>query len=267
MLRILLIFLIINPFRITAQTVTETIYFFQNLEIREGTQLLLVTNRAQTHTAHLLGNRLYSDTSYMRKLKENSYKEIIDGISEVHLCGYDMYFYAVNGDEVRYLNAANSNCGLNDLGCEELDTMLFTGTPLYFDTLNIPGNEWNSKNDSILEKAVFTTSHWVDHWGIAQSEKFPRFYYDYYFEVVLKNEQGKSRRELIEQYVSTLTDDFNGFNWNYDYDDSINRIFEGPESRFQCYLKDFRKSDFTNMELKPVSKVFDPRDHYLILKP
>lgn len=267
MLKILIASFLFFSFGLSAQKVTETIYFFKNLEIKDSTQLLLVTHRAQTNTAHLLGNRLYSDTSYIRKLKENSYKEIIDGEYEAHFCGYDMYFYGVYGNEVQFLNAANSQCGLNDLGCETLDTMLFLGAPLHFDTLDIGTSFWSSNYDSILENSILTTSHDIVIWDLARNKKYPRFYYDYSFEVILENDSEKSEREIIETYLATITDNLNGVNWHYRYQDSINRIFEGPEIRFQCYLKDFRKADFEQMNLKPVNKQFDPQNNYLLLKP
>jgi hypothetical protein len=103
-----------------------------------------------------LNARIYSDTNFIKQLKESWYVEVEEnGVGRTyHKCGHDMHFYKLSGNEFTYLNQLNLNCQEYDIGSENLHVLSEFGKPLHIDTLT--RIRFNAYRDDLYSLMIYS---------------------------------------------------------------------------------------------------------------
>lgn len=204
---------------VSAQTIGETMrrYFFDDqLTIDDSTALIVLVRDSQTQFARELNARIYTDTNFIKKLKETWYVEYkYEGQGRSgHLCGHDMFFYKHSGSEFTYLNNLNSNCGISEVGCTNLHVLLESGRPLRIDTLTrIRMNMY--KKDIFTEDLIkgYCTNNEIN-WEICSTKKYPRIYYDGYFKTQIILDTTMTVNQNVENFIRLYAKKSERINWN-----------------------------------------------------
>jgi hypothetical protein len=195
-------------------------YFFDDrLQINDSTSLVIIIEDAQTQMATELGHRIYNDTAFISKIKSRFYeeKETVNGIiyEESHLCGHDMYFYSLINGNMTYLNKLNSNCGISEISCQDLDILFESGRKMRVDTLSsLPRKYKKSRNELFTDNVIWSHYENKQSWDICQSSKFPIIYYDGYFKVEIILDTNFTVEQNIENFIQQYSDDLKNINWN-----------------------------------------------------
>ncbi|MFT5861135.1 MAG: hypothetical protein ACI865_003255 [Flavobacteriaceae bacterium] len=242
---------------------TRNYFFDEKLEISDSSALVLIVRNPQTQFAAELNHRIYQDTSFIREIKENWFFEYDEeeGYSQ-HRCGYDLFFYNLAGAKYIYLGELNSNCGISEVGCTNLDVLLQSGRPLKVDTLTrIPIGAYKTDLfDENLIEAYYENSH---EWENCRTRKYPELYYDGMIRVQIHLDTNFTLTENAEKYLLKFTNDLTGINWNIT-DGSLSTIDrldiksfeEGMEPsaiEMQVYMKSWQFSNFQDQDIQRVS--------------
>jgi hypothetical protein len=207
---LLLAFILSN---VHCQTIKE--YFFkENLPLNDSSGLILIIREPQTEFAKNLNHRIYRDTNFIKIVNESWFQEVKkDEEKVVHFCGFDMFFYKLEGNNMKFLNRMNSQCDINEINCKNFNILKEYGSPLHVDTLiEIP--------KSLFKKDLFNSNYLFSNhinsisWEICKTSKYPRIFYDYYFKTKISLDTSYTINENIENYIKTFTPNFMGINWN-----------------------------------------------------
>ena len=193
---------------------TRAYFFDEQLPINASTSLVVFTKEPQSDLARSIQNRIYRDTGFIRSLKENWYEEYdsLEG-KVMHFCGFDLYFYALEGNTLRYLNKMNSQCGISGISCTSLEVLAQKGEVLRVDTLsNISKNI--AKSDIFSDNFLTGNYSDIEEWDICRSSQFPKMYYDGYFKTSMVLDTLLTLEENVERFLEPNTKDFTKINWN-----------------------------------------------------
>jgi hypothetical protein len=242
---------------------TRRDYFFDELTIDDSTSLVLIIQEPQTQFARELKNRIYKDTTFLRELKENWFTERTDsGIgSTTHRCGHDLYFYKLSGTEYTYLNQLNSNCGITEVGCTNLNVLAQSGKPLRADTVS--RLRMTARKTDLFTDDVFRAYYTADrhYWEYCKTSKFPPMFYEGYFKTTIQLDTNFTINENAEKFIRTFTDDIEGINWNiYDASKAYpNKLKDFENKKEPCttkisiYLKKQKFIEFKAFEIIPIA--------------
>lgn len=249
-------------------------YFFDNkLQINDSTSLIVLIKDAQTQMARELGNRIYTDTAFIRKIKNRFYeeKEVINGIlsEEVHFCGHDMYFYSLSKGNMTYLNRLNSNCGLSEVSCKDLSILFESGRIMRIDTLtSLPKKYKKSRDGLFTDNVIMSYFEDTQSWDICQSSRFPKIYYDGYFKLEVILDTSFTINQNIEKLLKQYSDDIQNMNWNVWSTDIEARKFNilNETTKFEVfvYLKRQSFKDFKTFDIQPIIPVINKNNRLLI---
>lgn len=147
----------------------ERRYFLEGRDLVEnGGELVILVNEAQTQMAREMGAVIVRDTSFLRFVQDSIYKTL-DGRPEIiHFCGHDLYFYAKYGSNLQFIKAVNSNCGLNEFGCENMNRLLAHSEQLEMDTVNVFDAHGMKRRGEL--KSILALS--IENQGWNQNEMF-----------------------------------------------------------------------------------------------
>lgn len=231
-------------------------YFFDDrLEINDSTTLVLIVHLPQTKFAQDLNHRIYTDTNFIRKIKESWFTlrdTTLHGYTS-HRCDFDLYFYNSTDSGLIYLNHLNSQCDQDKLGSKSFEILLESGKPLHVDTLTRIGvNSYRANlfNEHLITSFVEGNN---EHWGVCRTKKYPRIYYESYFTVQLELDSNFTVIENVEQFLLKHTQNLDGINWNiarsnFKGKDKIKRSID-----VTIYLKSAHFKAFEGFKLVPIS--------------
>jgi len=195
-------------------------YFFDDkLQINESTSLVILIKEPQTQMARELGNRIYRDTSFIRKIKNQFYevKEIKNGEGQelIHFCGHDMYFYLLSNGNMTYLNKLNSNCGLSEISCNDLSILFESGKKLRQVRLTSLPEKYIKSRDGLFSDKVITSYYEnQEFWDICKSSRYPNIYYDGFFDMQVAIDPSITINQNIENKLKSYVRDMKDVNWN-----------------------------------------------------
>lgn len=202
-------------------------YFFENVNFsKENKELVIIVKEPQTKLAEELGYRIYSDSSFLNKIESEFYRET-DQLNElIHFCGHDIYFYLKSGQNLKFFKKVNSHCGLNELGCENLDLLAVNGVKLIADSLktldfkNLKPKEI-IQDDVIFAERISSDGIWQDYQPLFYNNcAKPNWFYDGKFQVTLKVDQVTPVNIYIEQFFSHVDSiEFKNLNYALEYED------------------------------------------------
>jgi hypothetical protein len=201
--------------QLTLQAQPKRAYFFdEQLPISQTTSLVVLTKEPQSDLAKRIQNRIYRDTTLIRSLKENWYEEYdsLEG-KVVHFCDFDLYFYTLEGNTLRYLNKMNSQCGTSGINCTSLEILAQKGEKLFVDTLT--GISENQTKSSVFNENFLTGNYnSMEEWDICRSMQFPKIFYDGYIKTRLELDTLLSLLDNVEHFLGNNSKDFSQINWN-----------------------------------------------------
>lgn len=181
------------------------VYFFdENLPINDSTSLLVIAENPQTQFAKNLNARIYSDTNFLKKIKESWYVEESNAGKgrTYHRCGHDLYFYKLSGDEFTLIKKLNSQCKEFDIGMADIEVLREYGKPLHIDTLT--RLRINAYRDDIFTEDLIE-SYYINgkgqNWEITKSTRYPKIYYEGYFKTTIPLDSSLSIAENIERFI------------------------------------------------------------------
>jgi hypothetical protein len=212
-------------------------YLFDgNLPINDSTSLVLIFEEAQTEFAKELNHRIYSDTNFIKKIKNEWFYEYdLEQGRLKHFCDYDMYFYKLEGKSMKYLARINSHCGLSEIKCFDLEDLANNGRPLHVDTLN--SISANTQKEELFN-SQFVSSKYINsyEWDICKTNLYPRIYYDGYFKTTIKLDTSYSIEQNIQNFLLQYKQNLNNINWNAWGENSDNSY---KVKRFETYKESF----------------------------
>jgi len=271
---------ITKPFPSEPTTIRQ--YFFENVNFaKEGKELVILVKEPQTKLAEDFGYRYYSDTNFLSKIESEFYRDIDPRSEEVHFCGHDIYFYIKSGRNLKLFKQINSHCGINELGCENVDLLARNGTKLSADSLKILDFATLEPKEIIKEKVLF--AEYISSDGIWQDSQ-PLFYnncskpnwiYDGKFQAILEVDNETPVDEYIRQFFSHVDSlDFKNINYRLDYEDENQlHIFNNTstklsELRLNVYLDKDCYHYFEKHKIEPnfnEKKKIDLKEGFIIL--
>lgn len=238
---IVLIFISIH----TIGQIERTYFFDERLTINDSTSLIVIIREPQTQFAKELNARIYTDTNFMKQLKESWSVEVEgNGAGRMyHRCGHDMYFYKLSGNEFTYLKKLNSNCQTYDIGSANLGVLSEFGKPLHIDTLTrIP---FNAHRDDLFTEDLFE-SYYIDgqnqNWECSKATKYPKIYYEGCFKTRIELDSSRSIFENIDLFLGQYTNDLEGLNWDIENQGKIDDL-EKNKTKSTLDLKVYLKQD------------------------
>lgn len=203
-----------------ARSYTYKEYFFDDkLIVNDSTALVILIQEPQTQMAKELGHRIYKDTTFIRKIKNQFYEEklVEDGKTKevMNFCGYDMYFYSLYKNELTYLNKLNSNCGISEVSCKDLSILFESGKILSVDTLTSLPKKFNKSKATLFSDKVITSYFEnTQQWDICKTSRFPNIYYDGYFGAEITLDSSFTINQNIELFLKKYTSEIQNINWN-----------------------------------------------------
>ncbi len=234
-------------------------FFDERLTINDSTSLIVLIQEPQTQFARELNARIYSDTNFIRQLKESWYVEVEKtGIGRTyHKCGHDMYFYKLSGDEFIYLNQLNSNCQEYDIGLENLHVLNDYGKPLHIDTLT--RIRFNAYRDDLFVGDLIE-SYYINgngqNWEISKSSRYPKIYYEGCFKTTIALDSNLTIFENIEFFLGKYSDNLDGLNWNIENQGKIADLEKNKTKRaldITIYLKQSKFDLFHEYSIEKVN--------------
>jgi len=201
--------------QLTGQAQQKRVYFFdEQLPNNTSNSLVVFTKEPQSDLARRIQNRIYRDTGFIQSLKENWFEEYdsLEG-KVMHFCDFDLYFYVLEGNTLRYLNKMNSQCGISGFSCTSLEVLAQKGELLRVDTLTII-SENTAKSDLFSNNFLTGNYSNKEEWDICRSQQFPKIYYDGYFKTSMVLDTLLTLEENVERFLEPNTKDFKRINWN-----------------------------------------------------
>jgi len=264
----LLLFFILSVQLGNAQDSIVRDYFFdQNLTVDSTTSLVLLVRNPQTEFAKNLGNRIYRDSNQIEELKRTFYKNIVNGRSSAHRCGYDLFFYQLKNDTLYYLDALNSDCSIGEFDCEDFSALEENGESLRTEVLWEIPDDFETNKDRYFSNLLATFYYSEAPTGALKKDIYPLIYYDHFFRVYLDLDTTRTPASNIENYLAKYTDNFTGVEWYFNYSSFFNRegtfnpkkIKDGRcNVEFRVYIKDNRLKDFKREIMYPVLPYIEP---------
>lgn len=196
-----------------AQT-TEKVFFFNNHDfIASNTQLVVFVKDPQTQIAKDIGQKIYFDTAELRILQSSFVKEVDHENLSFHYCGYDVFFYIKNNQNLSFYGCMNSKCGLDGYDCNAMNLLDSLGTPIHsqLEKSSKKALDQKQENEPLAiyfgpyskEKTSFfsfTFGNRTDNAINLQSS-----YYDGYFNDTLSAKKEEDVEELIDRYLLNST--------------------------------------------------------------
>src|SRR5574343_287024 len=214
------------------------IYFFDDsVPVNDSTALIYIVRDPKTLLAKELNYRIYTDTSFIRKLKDTCYVVVEGGLGKgrtYHECGYDMQFYILSGTKFTYYNHLNFACYEYDLGKGNINLFATSGYQLKVDTIT----------------------------------RFPMSAYpEDYFTTSILLDSNFTINQNAENFVKTYTNNLEFINWNIPQTAGTKK-FENDkqpiEVEIEVYLKKEDYVYFKSFKINPVDFEI-PRGSELIL--
>lgn len=220
---ILFIFLFSIFIDTTAQNTVKKYFFGSEDFYKSNSELILIVDNPQTEIAKEIGSRYYSDTNFLKLISKEFFTEVDTSNHDVsmHMCGYDMFFYVRNNDNLTYLRAINSNCDLEEIGiidanskCKNLETLTTSGIKLKLDTIHykispsmkdsvLLGTVYH-KNLDIHENSDSRPSEAIYWFGNNNCRNLPVWYYDGIVQETLRLNSNITIEQNIISYLTTL---------------------------------------------------------------
>lgn len=207
----------------TAQNTVKKFFFGSEDFYKSNSELILIVDNPQTEIATEIGSRYYSDTNFIKRISKEFFSEVDTSDHDIsaHFCGYDLFFYSKNKDNLTLLRAINSNCDLEEIGisdakskCQNLETLRSSGVKLKLDT--ILSKVLPSMKDSVLLGAVYhknldiyensnvrpsEAKYWF---GNNNCRNLPMWYYDGTVEETLRLDSTLTIEQNIISYLNKL---------------------------------------------------------------
>lgn len=234
----------------SAQIVRE--YFFKDLEITDT--LVVFCQEPQTDIAKQLHNRIYFDSTFLQKIKNEFYEEYEAEEKLMHFCGFDLFFYKLENGKLKLINKLNSTCGLHQFVCKEngLNMLLESGNPIKIDTIQKTPKTKQELIDILNQKSVLKWEYNKIFWEICKTSKYPHLYYDGRFRAKIVMDTAFSLPKNIDNFLMKYVANTNDINWNFPYQwgqtegnnmkiKRFERLKEVVEIEVDFYLK---KKDF-----------------------
>lgn len=207
----------------TAQNTVKKYFFGSEYFYKSNSELILIVDNPQTEIAKKIGSRYYSDTNFLKLISKVFFTEVDTSNHDVsmHMCGYDMFFYIRNNDNLTYLRAINSNCDLEEIGiidakskCQNLETLTTSGIKLKLDTIHskilpsmkdsvLLGTVYH-KNLDIYENSNSRPSEAIYWFGNNNCSNLPVWYYDGMVEETLRLDSTVTIEQNIISYLTKL---------------------------------------------------------------
>ena len=216
-------------------------YFFENVNFsKEGKELVVIVKEPQTKLAGDLGYRIYSDTSFLNKIESEFYREIDPSKEIAHFCGHDIYFYIKSGRNLKFYKQINSHCGINEIGCKNVDLLIENGIILHADSLKTLDFE-NLKPKEIIKDDVIY-AELISSYGIWQEEYQPLFYnncgkpnwlYDGKFQTTIEVDNVTPVDIYIQLFFSHVDSiEFKNINYELEFEDEQQlHVFNNTSTR------------------------------------
>tara|TARA_B100000508_G_scaffold138562_1_gene134930 strand:- start:610 stop:1437 length:828 start_codon:yes stop_codon:yes gene_type:complete len=242
----------------TSGAVYKDYFFDDKLKINDSTSLVVFTRNPQTQMAKDLGHRIYSDTNFIRRLKNDFYELKNPYTPEiVHFCDFDIFFYSYDGHELNYLNKLNSHCDISKINCRNLDVLFRPGSELRVDTLSsFPERYKNDKSKLFTEDVIVSYFENTESWDICKNSRLPRIYYDGYAVVNIKLDTALTIEENIKKYIKQYTDDLNDINWNvWSHTEGVREFIEYKQPSnvdLFIYLKKEVFDEFKELDIEKI---------------
>lgn len=247
------------------------IYFFDDsVPVNDSTALISIVRDPKTLLAKELNYRIYTDTSFIRKLKDTCYVVVEGGLGKgrtYHECGYDMQFYILSGTKFTYYNHLNFACYEYDLGKGNINLFATSGYQLKVDTITrFPMSAY--PEDYFTKDLIgFSSSGEIKQWCYTRNERFPDLYYDGYFKTSILLDSNFTINQNAENFVKTYTNNLEFINWNIPQTAGTKK-FENDkqpiEVEIEVYLKKEDYVYFKSFKINPVDFEI-PRGSELIL--
>lgn len=240
----------------TSGAVYKDYFFDDKLKINDSTSLVVFTRNPQTQMAKDLRHRIYSDTNFIRRVKNDFYELKNPFMPEiVHYCDFDVFFYSYNGHELNYLNKLNSSCDISKINCRDLEVLFQPGSRLRVDTLSsFPDKDGKSK--IFLENVIVSYFENTESWDICKSSRLPHIYYDGYTVVNIQLDTALTIEENIKNYIKMYSDDLDNINWNiWSHTDDVQKftLFKEPSKvDLFIYLKEDAFDDFKKFDIEKI---------------
>ncbi|MEX0598532.1 MAG: hypothetical protein WD512_18770 [Candidatus Paceibacterota bacterium] len=254
----------------TSRAVYKDYFFDDKLKINDSTSLVVFTRNPQTQMAKDLGHRIYSDTNFIRRVKNDFYELRNPLLPEiVHFCDFDVFFYSYNGHELNYLNKLNSQCNISKINCRDLEVLFQPDSRIRVDTLNsFPDKYRDDKSKIFSENVIVSYLENSESWDICKSSRLPRIYYDGYTVVNIKLDTALTIEENIKSYIKTYSNDFKNINWNvWSHTDGVQKftLFNEPSKvDLFIYLKEDVFDDFKEFDIKKIEPRIEENSKLLV---
>ncbi len=258
---LLLILTFSNTF-LFGQKVRE--YFFENLSTTDT--LVIFSRDPQTEIANQLDNRIYSDSAFLRKIKNEFYEEYEFDQKLTHFCGFDLFFYKLSNGKLVFLNELNSTCGLSQFACKEtgLSLLLESGKYLKIDTLFNTPKSRQVLREKLQHRNVLLWKYSTQlDWDIRKTSKFPKICYDGYFKTKIVLDTNYSLAENMNYFLLKYTSNCENINWNIRQEwnktegnsmklKRFERLKESVEIEVEFYLN---KTDFQSFKKMKITRI------------
>jgi hypothetical protein len=250
----------------TSGDVYKDYFFDDKLKVNDSTSLVVFTRNPQTQMAKDLGHRIYSDTNFIRRIKNDFYELRNPLMPEiVHFCDFDVFFYSYNGHELNYLNKLNSQCDISKINCRDLEVLFQPDSRIRVDTLNSFPDKYRDDKSKIFSENVIVsyfenTDSWnfgnSNSWDVCKSSRFPRIYYDGCIVVDIQLDTALTIEENIKNYITKYSDDFDNINWNvWSHTEGVQEftVFNvSSKVDLFIYLKEDAFDDFREFDIEKI---------------